>query len=369
MPTPNDGPNFLQGVTEQPDGSLKNDILTDDLGEETPPTQTPETPPAPTPEASETPTPEAPKVETPPETPPAPETEPKKEEDVVYNATEILAKKPEERTDEEKKALTDNPDVLSDEQKKQLADEEASAQKIETPKKEEAPAPDASKAVEKVQEEAQKINDVPDEKATELQKNIKLAQKFPLIDVKPPDPSKFYIKNDDGEDEFQMADYMKVYTQSLVMAIQNSLVAGPLSAVTFGILQQAIKDDTTEMARDSEATKQASEVLDKLYVEFPKLKTDKDAENDLDGLIQVAIRRRSEEAKAQNKTPDPMKYEDIQAIALRYFGKPTTPTPQKEDGAEKNHGGPQLSPGKGAPKDEVLSDIEGMRKVGSGLPF
>lgn len=405
-----DTPGFMSHLELNEDGSdklapLKGDILSDETPQQTATDKPKEEKPVEEPKPETPAEGEKPKEETKPKEEKPPEDKPKEEEEITYNATEILAKKPEERTEEEKKALTEGQDVLTDEQKKQLADEVKAVEEAK-PKVEEILAKrpnertdeekkalteatltdeqkkqldeetktseiDPTKVIEKTSKQVEDIKNTPSEKQSELQKAVIMAGKFPL--AFPTIPKKEDFTLEDGK--FDIEGWGKVFANNIVMSMQQSLTGGPLSAAVFGILMEGFKQEQTEAGQAAEKDSYATGIYTQLVKNYPILGTDKDLEETFDTLLQGEFNKRAvlaEKLKAEGKEPSRMEYADFEKLLTKLIGKQKKEVIEKPDGEKTetlpggvnlNAGGTQL------PKDEIDEAISGMMQVKSKVLF
>lgn len=368
-----DVPGFMMNMGDSPQeqeimSSLKDDILRDE----------PE-PVAPA-EPAKPETPEAPA--TTPETPEAPVTPPAKpNEDVPVEDDDIdkmnAAKKPGIMNEDEPENPEKKEEPPAKPEEKPTEPEKQPEKPTEPAKPEEKQ--DLTKVVERASEAVVEAKNTPTEKQTELMKAVQLSQSVPLIFVDNfPQMKDFELE--DGT--FNVDGYMQSYTKSLIMGIQKSLAGGPLSASVFGILHNAMKEEQTELSKqeseaavEKERTERATNIMNTLQTNYPRLKNDKDLEEAFDDMLGGVMQKRMARIQAGEKLED-MKYEDFEKILLRIIGEASKSKPPsteiEDDGerAEKLKGGVTLNGGGNEqPVDPIDADIDAMMRVKSKSLF
>lgn len=353
----------MRNIPETDEGKDAMSVLADTPAEppapETPePAATTPTPPATTPEpkpGETTPTPPA--TETPAKTETQP-TPPKPGEEPVYNAADILKKPPAERSQQEKDELQKHPEVLTEEQKKQLADEDAAA-KANPPKQDDkvTPQPPSSTDATKAAADALKNGDR-SEQRKKLMETVDALKKIPLIVPNIPDPDNYW---DDANKSFNMKAWATDFTRAFSLSIQQSLLGGQLGAAMFGILHDAMREEDDTRSGEIARQRENQSILDKLASHAPVLAKDEKLQARFERAIYGEKAKRTAKAQAEKKDPEPMKYEDYEAILddLITTTTPVTTTPPS-DPTVTPPGGPQMGGEGGQPASEVDQDIAAM---------
>lgn len=181
----------------------------------------------------------------------------------------------------------------------------------------------------------------------------------PLVKVKLPDQDLY--TNADGTLKFN--EYMRDYTNSLVMEFQRSLVMGSLASAQFSILRQALHEEHDSKSKEGQSQRQAEEIEGKLYEAFPKLKTDKVTQDRFIKMVNGEKFTRIQQAKAEKKPVQELAYEDYFNIAKDIIGAYMPPVTQPTEVTETMKATPPMTGfGVNKPKDEMDDIIEGMEK-------
>jgi len=182
----------------------------------------------------------------------------------------------------------------------------------------------------------------------------------PLVKVKLPDQDLY--TNADGTLKFN--DYMRDYTNSLVMEFQRSLVMGSLASAQFSILRQALHEEHDSKSQEGQSQRQAEQIEGKLYDAFPKLKSDKVTQDRFVKMVNGEKFARIQQAKAEKKPVQELAYEDYFNIAKDIIGAYMPPTTQQAEVTETMKATPPMTGfGVNAPKDEMDDIISGMEKT------
>lgn len=331
---PQDVPQFMQTMVEQDSGNdvlepLRNDILKDD--------ELPESKDEPKTEAE----PSAEKTEQVDTDNNGGESKPTNE-DGVTGAGEDGAEK-------ENNGGTDNKQPTDD-------------TKDEKPKEESKP--DNAKIVEKT---ADQIEAAAKGQGNEkLKQAIDLANKFQLVNVDMPKSKDFVL--DDGS--IDLDSYSKSLITNTVMAIQKSLVGGPLSAALYGVLNTAMTEEQATAQEEKEINDYATGIYNDLVKNFPILSKDKEIEESFDSLLQGENLKRTklaEQMAKEGKTLPRMEYADYEKLLIRLVGKRNAdPTKEEADPVETLKGGVVMNGGAGTPGGDTSDpDIAAMMRVKS----
>lgn len=199
----------------------------------------------------------------------------------------------------------------------------------------------------------------PGEKPTEIQQLMNT----PMVHFKMPS-TKDYI---DNEGNLAVEEYMQDYSRNLILGIQQSMLTGPLAAAQFGILQQAMREEYDTESSKINSEREAQEITNKLYEEFPRIKDDKDLEDLVSTAIIGERTRRANLAAANNEEPKKMNYEDYRAIIKKIIDKTSPPQQQqKQDVVETMKQTPVMGISQQAPRSDIDKTIEGMSRAGGG---
>jgi len=322
-----DGPSFLKNIGDTEEerdilSPLTEDIKTVSKEETTPPGDNPPADPA-TPPSDDTPpatpanpdeTPDA--GATPPdgETPPVPETPPSQK--IKYGEKEF-------NSIEEFTAYT-----------KQLEDS------ISKTEKNEVPSDDVAK------------------------KRLEALKSVPVIQTKLPIAESYYVDDGNGGKTFQMDEYMRDVTQTLILGIQSALVDGPLAAAQFGMLKHALVSEMNMASSEAQAEKEAVATTTKLYTDFPVLKGNTKLEKMVSRAIDGETLQREREAKANKTKPVPLTYEDLKEIITDILADRNSTTTQVQDPTEKLKSNPPMN-GRETPRktNPVEDDIDAMAQL------
>jgi len=158
---------------------------------------------------------------------------------------------------------------------------------------------------------------------------------------------------------------MGEYTKNLIVGIQKSILGGPLAAAQFGILQDAMKEESKSRIEASQRDAESEEISEKLYTNFPILKKNKEVEETVSNAIIGAklMRKRQEEAAGKEITK--FTYEDYEKIVSSILGTgKTINQEQKVDKVEKINPSPTFK-SNGVKSNEIDDIIDGMAKVSS----
>jgi len=169
----------------------------------------------------------------------------------------------------------------------------------------------------------------------------------------------------DKDGVIDLENYMAEYTKELVLGMQRSFLGGPLAAIQFGMLKDALLGEHSKVITEAQTEQQSSEIVEKLYTEFPILKTNKDLEDVVSKAITGAKFAASQEAKANGKEAQPFTYDDYVSVITKILGNRTTESSATpEDPVEPVRGQAVLTT-KSEPKDEMDAILEGMSKAGN----
>lgn len=319
------GPAFLQNIG---DTEEERDILSPITDNPTPDESNPN-PPAP-----ESETPDAPK--TPEESQPD-----KPAETPNPDGTPDAAKAPETPT------TTDNQD-----------------QGIEFNGKKFASVEEFKNYTQQLQSSLDKVSNPETPKSEEAQKRLQALKTTPLVKPKLPSPEHYYITDDQGNKVFDIASYMQDSIDTLVIGIQQSLVEGPLAAAQFGMIRQAMLEEFSQTTESARIDKEAVETTNKIYSDFPILKTNKQLERLVSRAIDGEVLARQRQAAAEKKEYVPLQYNEISGLIAEILGTaaPSTPSsPATPDPVERNNPAPALS-GRETPvkKSPIDDDIDAM---------
>ena len=354
--TTGDVPGFLQNMGDTPAeqeimSSLKDDIITDDTI--TPPADTTVTPPADTttPPADPTPAPPA-DTTTPPETPPAnPDDKPKEGEDVLDAFGEPIKKKEDTTTTPAPTTPPATPPVTP-------------PAPITPPAEPQKPTtPDPALSIQRAAENIANLNKgaIKPEDVTEFHKAVQLASKTPLIFPENLPKKEDFVLEDGA---FDIDGYSKQLIGSVIMAVQKSITGGPLAAATYGILMEAMKEESGAVSKEAELDKYAKDIMGKLETAVPRLKDDKELQELFDDTLNGVMVKRSKLIATGQKLPD-MVYEDYEKILTKLIGngaKPATP-PTPPDPVENLNGGITMNDTTTPSGSEEDSDIDAMLRV------
>lgn len=114
--------------------------------------------------------------------------------------------------------------------------------------------------------------------------------------------------------------YMADYTTNLVLGMQKAFLGGPLAAVQFDIIKNAILEEHSQSINQANLEKEAANIASKLYDEFPILKENKDIEDIISKAFDGERLARVNQSKAEGKEFIPFTYEDYKGIILRILG-------------------------------------------------
>lgn len=327
----NDKPSFLKNIGDDKEEKEIISVLEDE----------PETP------TEETPTEPKPNEEKPIEEKPVVEEKPKDEKPVV-----------EEKPKDEKP--TDQKPVVEEKPK----DQPLILGKYKTQAEFEKAHNELQKAFNRIQNDAKKRGfDLSPKKDDELAP----FKKMPIIRSTIPDPTKYYVKNEKGEEVLDLGKYMQDTLNNFAVAIQRNMLGGPLSAAIFSMLGKAIGEEQGSALEANKREEAAVNIWNNVQKAYPIL--GKDAR--LQGVFERAIygekqKRRMEAEKNKTEFVD-MVEEDYLKLANDIVGaQPGTPAPQEEEPTEKPKGDVALKENtRGATSEEkqVNDDIEGMMKV------
>lgn len=169
----------------------------------------------------------------------------------------------------------------------------------------------------------------------------------------------------DADGILDVESYMGEYTKNLIVGIQKSILGGPLAAAQFGILQEAMKEESKSRIEANQKELEAEEISEKLYTNFPILKKNKDVEETVSNAIIGAKLMKKRQAEAIGQEATPFTYEDYEKIVSSILGTGKTANQeQKIDKVEKINPSPTFKPD-GSSGNEIDDIIEGMSKVSS----
>lgn len=194
---------------------------------------------------------------------------------------------------------------------------------------------------------------------------LEIFKKQSFINPRLPDPMKYYFKNEKGEEVLDLASFMNDSFKSFGIAIQQSLLGGPLAAAVYGMLGDALLSEQDTARQEAMRDKEATSIWENIQKEFPVLKTDEE----LQGLFEKAIYgekyKRAMEARANNTEPKELTVDEYMALAkgvVRTQPKPvSTPDAEPTEGVK---GDAALKDGSGGgPEEGILRDIQDMVDV------
>lgn len=193
------------------------------------------------------------------------------------------------------------------------------------------------------------------------QQYIELAKKTPLVDVKIPN-SKDYVL-DDGT--YDMDSFARDLVRNTTMAFQQALVGGNLGSLQFGMMQEAMSEEYAIANERVQAEKNTKSIENKLYEQFPILKTNERVASRLEREIYGEVARRKAQAAKQGKEFTPMVEQDFLDLAtelLQDIKIEAVDVPQEQ--ADRVPRGVVAQPTGGkAPLSEIDQDIEDMMNV------
>jgi hypothetical protein len=189
---------------------------------------------------------------------------------------------------------------------------------------------------------------------------IALAKKTPLVDVKIPN-SKDYVL-DDGT--YDMDNFARDLVHNTTMAFQQALVGGQLGSLQFGLLQEAMNDEIVAAKQQDQAHQRTTSIENKLYEQFPILKTNERVATRLEREIFGEVARRKAAAQKAGKEFEPMVEQDFLDLAtdlLKDIKVEAADVPQEQ--ADRVPRGVVAQPTGKAPLAEIDQDIEDMMNV------
>jgi hypothetical protein len=308
------------------------------------------------------------------------EKEPEKDEEKKDEKEEQETDDKKKEEDSKKSEEQDKKDEKKDEEEKP---EKKDEQKPDTGDKKEEKPPEKNKEVEDLKAELASVkaalekvtksaDDKKDEKKKEedksdFEKKLEMFKTTPVIQASQPSIDKY--KLEDGS--YDIDSYMNDRERNLVLAIQKSLVGGPLASAQFQILQQAINEESSKRLETSARDEQTTTIQTKLEEKFPRLKSDEQLQDLFASKVYAEKQRRFEEAgKDPNKYEDPT-YEDYEKLLgqlIAYVSPTQTDKKQEEEKTEKLRGTPPLTPNS-EQKDPVSKDIEEMKEIKGSSKF
>ena len=325
-----DKPSFLQNIGDDDEEKDAISVLQDD--------------------PVETSTEEKPVVEKPVEE------KPKDEKPVVEKSTEEkpVEEKPKDKKSKEEKPVVEKPVVPVEEKPLIMG-------KYKTQEEFEKAHNELQRVFTKLQNDAKKagLNADPNGK-DELAPFKKMA----VIKSTIPDPSKYYFKNEKGEEVLDLGSYMKDTLNNFAIAVQQNLLGGPLAAAMFSILGKAIGEEQGSALAESKRDEASVNIWNNVQKAYPILGTDMRLQKVFERAIYGEKRQR--EITAQNDKVElvEMTEEDYIKLAQDVVGtQPTVVIPQKEDPVEKPKGDAILKenvPGVNTTEKQVNKDIDDM---------
>lgn len=169
----------------------------------------------------------------------------------------------------------------------------------------------------------------------------------------------------DADGILDVESYMGEYTKNLIVGIQKSILGGPLAAAQFGILQDAMKEESKSRIEANRRDMESEEISEKLYTNFPILKKNKDIEETVSNAIIGAKLMRKRQAEANGEAEPVFTYEDYEKIVSSILGNgKTINSEQKVDKVEKINPSPTFK-SNGTRGSEIDDIIDGMAKVSS----
>lgn len=270
-------------------------------------------------------------------------------------------------TDDAKETGEDGTQAKDDEGKKNDGDTgkpvDEDAKKIENVKKKyktteeiEKANLELTRALSKLTEENKKLKDgatKPDTTQPSMLDNLKGTQ---VINPQIPKAENYLLS--DGT--LDLNSYMRDYTKSLTMTIQQSLLGGPLAAGMFSILQKAIGEEHAQTIDERNRMEQAETIWDQVKEKYPILSDKKELEDLYAKAIYGEKYRRAVEAQQAGKEPEELSAEDYMNLARDLVaGRTIETTPTVEDKTETIKGQTVMSEGGSALSEEDKA-IEGM---------
>lgn len=104
--------------------------------------------------------------------------------------------------------------------------------------------------------------------------------KQPRIDINPPSPQDYVV---DGE--FDIASYIRDILTDYTLSLQKSLTFGSLASAIYTLQKSALTSSYSQLKKEEEADRQASEIRDAIYENFPIVKKDKNIERKISRAI------------------------------------------------------------------------------------
>ncbi len=334
-----DGPNFLRNIGETQEERDILSPLTDEL--EQAQVTTTETPPA---DGSTPPTPPTPPADgTPPETPPTPPTPP-----TNPDGTPDAGATPPAPPAPETPPTPPAPDANA-------------PKKIVYGDKEFATVEEFNAYMKQIENSVDKVEKNGGAQDEETKKRIAAFKSTPVIQTKLPLAESYYVDDGNGGKTFQMDEYMKDVTNSLILGIQSSLVDGPLAAVQFGILKHALVSEMNQASDEAQVDANAQKTTNQIYADFPILKTNPKLESIVAKTIAGDTAERRSKAEAEKKDYVPATYDEIKSLITDILANSSTTTTQTVDPVEKLNSTPPLSGKETRTKsDPVMDDIDAM---------
>lgn len=181
----------------------------------------------------------------------------------------------------------------------------------------------------------------------------------PMIPVKAP-KALDYISQDGTVD---LDRFMSDYSRELVLSIQKSFLGGPLAAVQFDILKNALLEEHNESINESNRDRETASMTNKLMEQFPILKENQQLEEIVSNAITGAKMNRASKLKAEGKDYIDFTYDEyVQIISSILGARPDSNIRTKEDPTEKVRPQSTMTTST-TPTSEMDDIISGMEKV------
>lgn len=154
----------------------------------------------------------------------------------------------------------------------------------------------------------------------EIQDGILGAKKIvkqPRINVNPPDPTNYI----DSDGNIRLQDYIRDTLIDYTLNLQRSLVEGELASALYSIQKEAVLSNFSKLKEEQERERATSQLVDKIYQDYPIFKEDKELEELLSYTIQGAYALKKQ----------PLTEQEILDIAKKVAIKGQTQSQTKEE--------------------------------------
>lgn len=210
---------------------------------------------------------------------------------------------------------------------------------------------------------------------SKLQENVKKAgistqeddlavfRKTPVIRPTIPDPTRYYFKNEEGEEVLDLQSYMKDAFNNFAISIQQSLLGGPLASAVFSLLSQAVNEEHSSVLEEAKREEEAISIWNKIQETYPILGKDERLQALFERAIYGEKQRRLLEAQQTGKEYADMTLDDYLNLAKELIGsQQINVPPQPQENVEKPRGDVALSEKSRFTSDEkqLNSDIDAM---------